>query len=65
MNCGAEISDKWEKVANPLKHTHGKNKGQERKCCDNPDWRLCEGQQCEGDAIVCRSCGYYNGPVNW
>jgi hypothetical protein len=68
-SCGTAITKDLEKTSNPLVYKRGKNKGKEKKCCDNPDWRVCPGPDeeygCEGEAIVCRNCGYYYGLETW
>lgn len=67
-SCGTPITNKLMKAYNPLEYKRGKNKGKEKKCCANPDWRVCPGPDeygCEGEAIVCRNCGYYYGMETW
>ncbi len=63
-SCGAEIVG-GKKVSNPLRYKKGKNKGKVKPCCDNPDWRVCPDKWCEGDAVVCKNCGYYFGMMTW
>jgi hypothetical protein len=67
-SCGTEITQYCRKAKNPLTYHHGPRKGQDKQCCDNPDWRKCPGEitsNCEGEAIICRNCGYYYGLETW
>jgi hypothetical protein len=68
-SCGTAITKELRKAENPLTYRNGKNKGEEKKCCANPDWRVCPGPDdeygCEGEAIICRNCGYYYGLETW
>ena len=67
-SCGTPITKGLRKTSNPLEYKRGKNKGKEKKCCDNPDWRVCPGppgDYCEGEAIACRNCGAYYGDITW
>lgn len=64
-SCGAEITKYCRKAGNPLTYHHGPRKGQVKQCCDNPDWRICPNKDCDGEAVVCKNCGYYYGFISW
>jgi hypothetical protein len=70
-SCGADITESCKKTNNPLKYERGPRKGQEKKCCANPDWRNCPDKHCSSledddvQARTCKNCGCYSGAITW
>ena len=64
-SCGTDITKYCRKSGNPLRYRSGKHKGAVKPCCDNPDWRQCPNKECDGEATICKNCGYYFGMIDW
>lgn len=66
VSCGHPVTDGNPKAKNPVRYKSGKRKGEEKKCCKDPNLRHCNNKHCEAEtAIMCLNCGKYYGDITW